>query len=230
MSIFSKNKQKYSEVVLLVHPLYNVLYNLIENNTFIESVSSVEELFITLKKDKKLNVQLKKSLAAYGKKILEYKDKPNTVFILVEALPTRPVLSTNEFVYKQMLDKFVAFGKKHLKERFVITSSNPIIGEIDSRLRKKLVPRSVLKKLKPSVSISAFGEYADKGNCVRTWSAFLVSILRANKIKINNIEIINEISLFKKSFSGKKLNDRLDFGHSRRAAQKRKKKINIRRK
>ena len=229
MSIFSRNKQKYSEVVLLVHPLHNLLYKLFEKNSFEGKMPSAKDMLTTLREDKKFKVQFKKSLAAYGKKILEYKDKPNAVFILVEALPTRPVLSENEFVYKQMLDKFVAFGKKHLEKRFVLTSANPILDEIDSRLKRKLVPRSVLKKLKHDVSITSFGEYADKSNCVRTWSAFLVSVLRANKIKINNIEIINEISLFKKSFSGKKLNDRLDFGHSRRMAQK-KKKINIRRK
>lgn len=227
-SLFKKKeKVKYNEIVLLVHPLHNVLYEFVEKYDNPENPLSPEELIIKLKKDKRFNVQIKKSLAAYGKKLLEYKDKPNAVLILIEILPTKPLRHTNEWIYKVMLDRFTKFGKKHLNERFIITANNPIFDEIDSRLKERIVPKSILKRLEPKISVSSFGEYADKTNCVRTWTSYLLSELRKKKISIDKVDIIKEISLFRSFESGPNLNDRLDFGHSRRVAQNKKKKAKL---
>lgn len=232
---FLKSKKQYDEIVLLVHPLHNLIYSLVDSESLEEPLANEKEALEHISQNKRLKNQLKKSLAAYGQKILECKDKPNILFVLVNILPSNPAKYRNEKIYSQLLKKIYALGKSNLGQRFIVTNSNPEFTVFDYRAKERIF-KSSINKIKPKVKIYSFGEYADKGLCVENWTQYAVQELNKKGIEVIGSKIITDSSLFRNLDNLAQeiptLNDRLKIGHDRRKERNKikKRKLNYKHK
>jgi len=167
--------EKYSEINLLVHPLFDLI-------SFIEIKSPKEdELDLSLiTKNKDFLQRYKKSLMVWGEVIS--KMKPNSIFMLLE--PTPVIKGNNRFIYEELTHKFYKFAKEKLKDRFIVVSSKYMLFNFDKEL---------ISKLNNKIKIKAFGEYTKM--CVNKESKELKKILKTFG-KISTIEIIEGRSLY----------------------------------
>jgi len=174
-------EQKYDEIVMLVHPLFDVFtgsgfYSILKN----ASVKDGEIIFN--EKCDKTKVELFKkqisvSLATYRKTIKEYK-APNRLFLIIDPLNTKAYSEIRGFPTKQLIN----YAKSELKDQLVIYSKFSLLSALQSELKE------IFLKLKPKVKLIGFGEWTD--GCVRGQMKALTTILSSQSIKITNSKIL----------------------------------------
>lgn len=147
--------KKYENIVMLVHPLYDLIYNDI-NDLLSERKEINLDLFIKeALRDPKIKHQLVTTVTEYRKEILKYQKDPTTLVLIY--LPT--VENTDlDSIFKNISKKLVVDLKKTFKERLIISrklSVDNLISEIP------------LKILSKKLQLKAFGEY--KNICVTTY-------------------------------------------------------------
>lgn len=200
--------QKYNEIVLLVHPLYDVFF---KSDVKHLNYEIIDQLNNPKNKDRKKKIeQIKKTLAIYGRELKKYEKKPNTLFVLINPSLLREADILNNkyknvdlgkvhslvekiFVeYKKKIHRFNLFGFKTLKNRFQTTNFDPEYG------KKEFLPRSVLKNIDKEVSIVSFGEYIgrkNKNGCVNVWTKFAINHLKKEKINVSKKKLVDYNSL-----------------------------------
>jgi len=194
-------EQKFNEIILLVHPLYDVFINILRENPSIVINNSKP----TREKDAKhLDILYKRCLAIYGKTILEIKESPKSVMIMIKpdvediknVLIDHNTLKDYDYnkwktAYDNLIERFVKFGTKTLGRQFIVTED-----DIDKRMT--LIDKT---KYANKVKLKVIGEY--KEICVINRMEFLYHLLRLNSIGVSNIEILEERTLFNIPWKGK---------------------------
>jgi len=192
--------EKYSQMVILVHPLYDLRSKLGERKI---SKNGFKQ-------------QYKKSLAEYGKVLLNYKNAPKTLFVMV-------IPATRKEFYNEHLERFEKFAKKVLGDRFVKTDFAPYGSQL------KFLPQNMYTKLNSEINILTYGEYAER--CVKIWGeGYIPSNLKSHNIEVASVKILEESSVYASSKT-KGISDRFLFTHKRRqelARKKKQKKRNLR--
>jgi len=197
-------QKKYTEVVLLVHPLFDIFrpYGKIR-------VSKFNEVFNVDNKNKlhkNLEIQLKRSLELYGKEILNHKKKKETVFVLLLPPKNARIFSrgfgneeyaeVNEQRYKkynELLAKFIEFGTRTLKERFVL-SKDYAAYNISSFAKLSTISQQIIPRLNKNVTLRSFGEFltgSDNG-CVNLYSDVFANTCRDNNIFVKKEFIVSK--------------------------------------
>ncbi|MFA5745963.1 MAG: hypothetical protein WCX82_01340 [archaeon] len=191
--MISKNsEQSYREIILLIHPLFNLFLDKISRINF----NNKEELLKYLVGREPLLINLKETVKDYAKIILKYKNKKGALFVLINPAANSS-LSFNVDGKKvnwknlpecQALFSIVniisAFGRKELGERFVITNFSPEDGYT------KLFSEKIYNKLDKYLEIRAFGEYTD--GCVYDISNRVVEELQNREFRIMDLETLRD--------------------------------------
>ncbi|MFA5745535.1 MAG: hypothetical protein WCX82_02460 [archaeon] len=177
--------EKYNEIVMVVHPLYNLLLSNIPKEVVVASktqMSSEEILKYTnlILKDKKNKFKLKQTLQAYGEKILELSKKPNTLVVLYCPVPKN---SAARLVFDKIAGRFIEFCNIALKKRFIPMGYIP---------EQEFSPQ-IYKKLSKNLKVVAFGDYAQK--CRNEWLDYVSLNLDRRGYKVNS-EVIDKLSTF----------------------------------
>ncbi len=163
--------EKYENIVMLVHPLYDLLFNHMNYLTKNGEIT-IDELNKAVKKilnNPRVKHQLVTTIAEYKQEILKYKADPLTLVIIY--LPTVKE-TTLDYIFNNISKDFIPNFKKIFKERLVV--SNRFV--IDEDLSK--IP---LKKLSRNLKLIAFGEY--KNICVTDYLNNLASQLEERGFK-----------------------------------------------
>ncbi|MFA5746113.1 MAG: hypothetical protein WCX82_03970 [archaeon] len=198
---------KYNEVVVLVHPLYDLLKSdfakralKFKLNKSLPKEYSIEYLILH-NEAKAFNYQLKHTLQAYGEEIKKYVNKPKTLVVMYPPHPsnletyfkeqdsgdTREDLARRKKQFEALAGKFVNFSKTQLKERFVI----------DNISKASDIPRfpdTLVSNLDKNISLKLFGEYGDY--CVIRWKTNLAADLEKKGFNVKS-EIISEKTLYR---------------------------------
>ncbi len=163
--------KQYNQIKLLVHPLFNPLYDYI-----MKKISKEECLKI-----------VKINLAQYGKAVLESARNPNTLFILVDPyleddLKPKSKVSKEQIaelksIYDKLIKRFKEFAREQLGDSFVDTNFLP-------QYQEEYLPERIYSKLGKQVDLEVFGEDGDV--CVNHWSeGFLKPILEHKGVGVN---------------------------------------------
>lgn len=254
------DNKKYNEIVLLVHPLFSVIYGpvinsvlntkhndlseyIIDKSIYNQKPRTEEEILAFIQNSKALQVRLKKALAEYGKRLLEYKKRPNTLVIIfksynpitvdkINEIGLRPLGNTEkkqkfdlaeaiyQSLYNRLTDKFIDFAKRELgRERVVVSDyfferhKNPITPKLVSRLESK-------------IKLKAFGEYSNR--CVEEWGEAMYLELFKRGVR-SDFKVIRSSSIMSETEKPyKEINSRFLFGHDRRVQREREKKQKLR--
>jgi len=160
---------KYENIVMLVHPLYDLIYNDI-NDLLSERKATSLNLFIKeALKDPKIKHQLVTTITEYRKELLKYQKDPATLLLIY--LPT--VKNTDlDFIFKRVSRELIVDLKKIFKERLIISTRFSVDNPISE------IP---LKNLSKKVQLKAFGEY--KNICVTDYLNNLASQLEERGFK-----------------------------------------------
>jgi len=160
---------KYENIVMLVHPLYDLIYNDI-NDLLSERKATSLNLFIKeALKDPKIKHQLVTTITEYRKELLKYQKDPATLLLIY--LPT--VKNTDlDFIFKRVSRELIVDLKKIFKERLIISTRFSVDNPISE------IP---LKTLSKKVQLKAFGEY--KNICVTDYLNNLASQLEERGFK-----------------------------------------------
>jgi len=125
--------EKYTEIVALVHPLYDVFYTFIKSNNFFVKGKNpnVQDILKDTKNGKVLKAQIKKSLGIYGELLNSYINKKNACVVIY--LPSdhedysnyrkseRNELKKTFEVYDKMLFRFLKHYKIAFTNRLHVT-------------------------------------------------------------------------------------------------------------
>ena len=163
--------EKYENIVMLVHPLYDLLFNHMNYLTKNGEIT-IDELNKAVKKtlnNPRVKHQLVTTIAEYKQEILKYKADPSTLVIIY--LPTVKE-TTLDYIFNNISKDFIPNFKKIFKERLIV--SNRFV--IDEDLSK--IP---LKKLSKNLKLTAFGEY--KNICVTDYLNNLANQLEERGFK-----------------------------------------------
>lgn len=175
--------QKYNQIVVLVHPLWDLLQkSLVITGNYNKPRSDLT--ISELKERDAFDFQLKHSLQAYGEEIIKHSKDPNTFFIMY--LPESISLSQtkSDAARDRLLKRFSVFCKKQFKGRNIITFSPNF--EID-------FPESLKKRLNRELRLIVFGEYGNA--CVNGATAVLKKSLKKSNHEVYS-KIVSEKTLF----------------------------------
>ncbi|GEM_PF-7077495 len=176
---------KFDEIVMLVHPLFDIIGN--EQNIFVLKKTNISngKLIFSDQLDKKevelFKKQVSVSLAVYRKTIKEYK-APNRFFLIVYPYRKKDYSDIRGFFNKQLVD----YMKSELKNQFKVYPEFSL-GYVKSELD------NVIPKLKPKVKIIAFGEWAD--GCVPGQIHALTKFLVDHNICVVDSKILVDRSI-----------------------------------
>ncbi len=167
-------QRKYDKIVMLVHPMYYVLYNILGNY----GLDQIKTMFTKKKLPKKVQYLVSILLREYGRAVLEQANNPNTLFVVIEPafkdrfnMYSEEELALLKSIHEQILLRFYSFAKTKLGDRFQITNFDPDYRDT------KFLSRDVLSKLNMSIDITGLGEYGD--GCVLSWPKYFESMLFA---------------------------------------------------
>jgi hypothetical protein len=160
---------KYENIVMLVHPLYDLIYNDI-NDLLSERKATSLNLFIKdALKDPKIKHQLITTITEYRKELLKYQKDPATLLLIY--LPT--VKNTDlDFIFKRVSKELIVDLKKIFKERLIISTRFSV---------DNLISEIPLKNFSKKIQLKAFGEY--KNICVTTYLDSLANQLEQRGFK-----------------------------------------------
>lgn len=254
------DNKKYNEIVLLVHPLFSVIYGpvinsvlntkhndlseyIIDKSIYNQKPRTEEEILAFIQNSKALQVRLKKALAEYGKRLLEYKKRPNTLVIIFKSYNPITVDKINDLelsrlgndekrkryeaaetifqnIYDRLTNRLINFAKRELGEERVIVSDY-----FFERSKSPITPRLV-SKLEPKIKLRSFGEYSNR--CVEEWGESVYLELFKRGIR-SDFKVIRSSSIVSETEKPhKEINDRFLFGHDRRVQREREKKQKLR--
>jgi hypothetical protein len=222
---------RYSKIILLVHPLYDLFYN-----SKLSSFSNTNSLAKSIKKldSKKSTVDIKKTLMIYGKFLNENVSKDSVVLLLkpdlVSFYPDNLKVRELSKQYDESLKKFIDFFNRKFENRFCVYQGNTFFD----RTEKSVFPKTIYEKLASSLEILSFGEYFSKNRvsnkgCVPSFSNKLLTFLEKKGFSLK-IRIAEKYTLpFEKEGGFRKI---LLPSNQRRKLQnkEKKKKLNLRKK
>ena len=160
---------KYENIVMLVHPLYDLIYNDINDLLSERKATNLNQFIKEALKDPKIKHQLVTTITEYRKELLKYQKDPATLLLIY--LPT--VKNTDlDFIFKRVSRELIVDLKKIFKERLVISTRFSVDNPISE------IP---LKNLSKKVQLKAFGEY--KNICVTDYLNNLASQLEERGFK-----------------------------------------------
>jgi len=199
-------EQKYNEIVMLVHPLYDVFFthefNYILRKTTIKDNRLVFDKSL-LKKDVDLfKKQISVSLAVYRKTIKE-RDKGNNFFILNELCVDKTFIDSipeRKDMYDLVMRPLKEYIEKKFKNRFFVfynqVSSAEALEERESNFLK------LKKKLASEIKLIGFGEYANKDRCVNQSMNYVSEKITKKESNLDKpIKIISKKKLYTRSLS-----------------------------
>lgn len=175
--------EKYNEIVVLVHPLWDLLKKQPVTDGYYNKPKS-ELSKRELKERELFDFQLKHTLQAYGEEILKHSKNPNTFFIMYLPKTAQLLDSETLIAREKILKKFVSFCEENFKGRNIISSSSNF--EID-------LPRSLKKNFNKELKLVLFGEYGTA--CVNGANAVLKEYFERNNHEVNS-RIITDKTLF----------------------------------
>jgi len=169
---------KYDTLVLLVHPLYDLVYTKAGNKNLKAELA---------KKGNRL--KLKKFLEIYGREMKQYIGKENVCFCLLTPSTgdNQNNIINERYLkdYNEVLSKFIAKGKEWLGDRFVIS---------DYYTTHELFNQNAYKRFKRNIQIIGFGEYGE--GCVKAATNVLIpDMLISHGITSKSI-VLDEKSYF----------------------------------
>ena len=181
---------KYNEIVMLVHPLYDLIFlkMKIPKEIYIHQDITNDELVKYTQKlltNPKLKHQYNQCILEYKEQLLKYKDKPNTLIILYSPVAKD---SKQKIVFDFLAKNLIQSCKNSLKERFILSykhSSDDLLLDLHQ------------EKLANNIKLVSFGEW--ENDCVTEWLNKLAKRLEETRHKIKS-KILFKKSL---SFSGK---------------------------
>lgn len=160
---------KYENIVMLVHPLYDLIYNDINDLLSERKATNLNQFIKDALKDPKIKHQLVTTITEYRKELLKYQKDPATLLLIY--LPT--VKNTDlDFIFKRVSRELIVDLKKIFKERLIISTRFSVDNPISE------IP---LKNLSKKVQLKAFGEY--KNICVTDYLNNLASQLEERGFK-----------------------------------------------
>jgi len=153
-------EQKFNEIVLLVHPLYDLLCLKIRIHEHIRenpeiTPEEIREIIRKKLKNAKIKHNYNQTLKEYKEQIQKYKNKPNTLVILYFSTIN---YGMHKVAIDYLIQDFVTFCNKTLKGRFIISYR---------RNTADLLLDLPIKKLSNHIKLFSFGEYRDV--CVTDW-------------------------------------------------------------
>jgi len=175
---------KYNEMVVLVHPLYDLL--MVKSGvpkeirtdhelTDAEVINKLTEQYLNnLLKNEKNRFQLKHTLQAYGEEILKYKNKPETIVVIF--LPVSPHSKVMNSLFNAIGGRFIQFCKDTLENRLFIEKN-----------LNTFYSRKIIKKLNKNLTLRTFGEYKDI--CVKEYTESLETYLIGYDINVKTKKI-----------------------------------------
>jgi len=177
--------QKFDEIVMLVHPLFDLIghpssWGLLKNI----SVNDGKLIFnknCDLKEVELFKKQISVSLAVYRKTINEYK-APNRFFLIVHPSQTIGNSDLRGFLNKQLVD----YAKSKLKDQLLVYPGFTL-DYVTSEFK------DIIPKFKTKVKIIGFGEWAD--GCVPSQMRILTKFLVDRNISVVNSEILFDRSI-----------------------------------
>ena len=160
---------KYENIVMLVHPLYDLIYNDINDLLSERKATNLNQFIKDALKDPKIKHQLVTTITEYRKELLKYQKDPATLLLIY--LPT--VKNTDlDFIFKRVSRELIVDLKKIFKERLIISTRFSVDNPISE---------TPLKNLSKKVQLKAFGEY--KNICVTDYLNNLASQLEERGFK-----------------------------------------------
>jgi len=154
---------------MLVHPLYDLIYNDINDLLSERKATNLNQFIKDALKDPKIKHQLVTTITEYRKELLKYQKDPATLLLIY--LPT--VKNTDlDFIFKRVSRELIVDLKKIFKERLIISTRFSVDNPISE------IP---LKNLSKKVQLKAFGEY--KNICVTDYLNNLASQLEERGFK-----------------------------------------------
>lgn len=149
---------KYSKIILLTHPLYDVFY---APSSIISSLvmSDIDKKKLDLKKTSR---EIKKTLMVYGKFITENTSKDSVILLLKPDIsifyPDNLRVRKLSEKYDFALNKFCNFFNKKFENRFFVYQGNAFTDLAG----RTVFPSPVYSKFKKNLEIVSFGEYFNK--------------------------------------------------------------------
>jgi hypothetical protein len=243
---------KYNNLILLVHPLYDLFHtSSISSKIDKDSLSSHVQKLLTTKEHRQ---QLKKSFLMYGKFLTENVTKDSIVLFLKPPVVDSHIylslknpeafynLRIIENKYNDNFEKFISFFQKKFPDRFFVYDKELLKFSSNGYVfAKDILPKSVLKQLNKEITIRSIGEYLFKSKieflsnvpryrgCVNLYSNQLKLFLEKKRIASKIIFMKKFILPFEKQGAFRKV--LLNPTEKRRLQNKeKKKKLNLRKK
>jgi len=195
-------EQKYKQLVLLVHPLYDVFFPkggyiscFHENNSqFKKAINKekfIDELYFKTVKEK--DKQIKTSLKIYGEQLKNYVTKPGTFIVFVHPVDSH-FTEVDELIYNKLMAKFLKYWKSNFKDRFFTA----IVSKSYTKKVGVKGFKDLISKFNKNVNIVAFGVYGDA--CVTNVLKQFESEFLRNKHKIYRKSITIKATVGKNDF------------------------------
>jgi len=177
---------KYNKIVMLVHPGYYVTFDIVDKD-----LDNPKALSLDLRKI------LKTFFGAYGRALLDAKEDPKTLFVIVkpnfwDGRNDAIFMYFHFRFYTILFDRFFNFAKKQLGDRLVVTDYDPTVER-----SSKLLPDDYLSKINDKIFLESFGEYGRA--CVGYWRNYMRDFLTKR-----NIRVISSRTNLKYSYVGAK--------------------------
>jgi len=192
--------QKYNEIVMLVHPLYDEFrigyfdFKLIANgNKSYDDLSPSKQERYKLQKAR-FEARIKIKLGIYGETLLKYKNKPNTVILMFEPHQRGWGSFGIEELYDKYMVKFKEFCKKNFNQRFVISIyDDNKINPTNLFSENKIIDKKYMGNLSKEINLVAFGEYSNL--CVFAWANKVKDKLESERYIVASKKILFDKSL-----------------------------------
>jgi hypothetical protein len=172
--------RKYDTLILLVHPLYNLLYDLAGR-------TDIELKKVLYEKENRLILKL--FLGVYGNEIKQYINKDNVCFCLLTPEVDKKRNERFEKLYfkdyNEILSKFITRGREWLGDRFIVSNYYTT---------NKLFNEETYKMFEKKIKVIGFGEYGEACVPIAT-KHFIPMELKDHGIKSESI-ILNDKSFF----------------------------------
>lgn len=252
-------QNKIDKLAILVHPFFDLVNKALKQNvgSNLENImfylKSTEDLLNLekqtldfIKTNKAMQVQYKKSLAEYGKRVQQYAKDPNTLFVLFRSynpINIKKQIEQNS-IYRLPRDEIIILNKKYERAELIFESVyNKLILRFENFLKKTVpkdrlfisdfcfetkvaLPRSIVKRLGKDITINVFGEYSNR--CVSQWGECVYNqVKKGRNVKYKEI-LESSVSAYDTNFKTE-INNRFKYGHDRRIIREKAKKQKLRR-
>ncbi|GEM_PF-3121703 len=242
--------EKYTDIVALVHPLYDVVYTsklLDETGVFDKNnklINKNTDALFNPNTDRKqlrtnLKYQIKKSLGIYGAFLNQYISKSNACVVIyiprpdfyepsivlpLKLLKIKAQLKSDVELYNKLLTPFIKHYESIFKNRLYVTDY--VYGQSST---SPILSADIVRNLSMHITLTVIGEYntthSSRG-CVNAWKNNISNFLWKKDIKVHEY-VIPERTLSFKSEGLVGFRKKVLPKHEKRELQQKKKKVKL---